>query len=54
MSQGPKNFGGNQQSSEQPETVRLRRQLTLEELVAGMTPDREHPLEDGPKGEEVI
>jgi antitoxin MazE len=34
---------------------RSRRRFTLEELVAGMTPDREHPLEDdGPAGAEVI
>ena len=32
-----------------------RRRFTLEELVAGMTPEREHPLEDdGPRGEEII
>jgi hypothetical protein len=29
--------------------------LTLEELVARMTPENEHPLEDdGPRGEEMI
>jgi antitoxin MazE len=29
-----------------------RRRFTLEELVAGMTPEREHPLEDdGPRGQ---
>src|SRR5262249_22386441 len=32
--------------------TRSRRRFTLEELVAGMTPDREHPLEDdGPVGD---
>lgn len=34
---------------------RSRRRFTLEELVAGMTPDKEHPLDDnGPEGEEII
>lgn len=34
---------------------RSRRRFTLEELVAGMTPDKEHPLEDdGPVGAELI
>jgi antitoxin MazE len=32
-----------------------RRRFTLDELIAGMTPDREHPLEDdGPVGEELV
>ena len=32
-----------------------RRRFTLEELLAGMTPEREHPLEDDePLGEELI
>lgn len=32
-----------------------RRRLTLEELLAGMTPDKEHQLEDdGPRGEELL
>jgi antitoxin MazE len=32
-----------------------RRRFTIEELVAGMTPDNEHPLEDdGPVGDELI
>jgi antitoxin MazE len=35
--------------------TRSRRRFTLEELVAEMTPDREHVLEDdGPQGEELI
>lgn len=34
---------------------RSRRRFTLEELLAGMTPEREHTLEDdGPRGEEII
>jgi antitoxin MazE len=34
---------------------RSRRRFTLEELVGGMTPDKEHPLDDdGPAGDEVI
>lgn len=34
---------------------RARRRFTLAELVAGMTPGHEHPLEDdGPIGEEII
>lgn len=34
---------------------RVRKRYTFPELLSGMTPDREHPLEDdGPKGEEVI
>jgi antitoxin MazE len=32
-----------------------RRRFTIEELVAGMTPENEHPLEDdGPIGDELI
>lgn len=32
-----------------------RRRFTIEELVAGMSPEREHPLEDdGPVGEELL
>jgi antitoxin MazE len=32
-----------------------RRRFTLEELLADMTPGREHPLEDdGPAGEELL
>ena len=35
--------------------TRSRRRFTLDELIAGMTPEREHPLEDdGPKGEEIL
>jgi antitoxin MazE len=35
--------------------TRSRRRFTLEELLAGMTAEREHPLEDdGPRGEEII
>ncbi len=35
--------------------TRSRRRFTLEELLAEMTPRKEHPLEDdGPQGEEVI
>ena len=34
---------------------RARRRFTLEELVAGMTLDREHRLDDnGPRGDEII
>ncbi len=34
---------------------RSRRRFTLEELLAGMIPEREHRLEnDDPKGEEII
>lgn len=34
---------------------RSRRRFTLDELLAGMTPDRAHRLEDdGPQGEELI
>jgi hypothetical protein len=29
--------------------------MTIEELLAGMTPDNQHPLEDdGPVGEELL
>jgi len=32
-----------------------RRRFTLEELLAGMTPDKQHPLEDdGPVGKELL
>ena len=32
-----------------------RRRFTLDELLAGMTPAREHPLEDDdPRGEELL
>ena len=35
--------------------TRSRRRFTLDELLAGMTTDREHPLEeDAPTGEEMI
>ena len=35
--------------------TRSRRRFTLDELLAGMTPEREHPLEDdGPSGAEMI
>ena len=35
--------------------TRSHRRFMLEELLAGMTPDREHPLEDdAPRGEEII
>jgi antitoxin MazE len=35
--------------------TRSRRRFTLDELLAEMTPDREHVLEDdGPHGEEII
>lgn len=35
--------------------TRSRRRFTLEELLARMTPEREHPLEDDePRGEEII
>jgi antitoxin MazE len=35
--------------------TRSRRRFTLEELLAGMTPEREHTIEDdGPQGEELI
>jgi antitoxin MazE len=32
-----------------------RRRFTLDELLAGMTPEREHPLEDdAPRGAELL
>jgi antitoxin MazE len=35
--------------------TRSRRRFTLEELLADMTPEREHGLhDDGPLGEEII
>jgi len=35
--------------------TRSRRRFTLDELLADMTPEREHQLEDdGPKGEEIV
>jgi antitoxin MazE len=35
--------------------TRSRRRFTLEELLAGMTPEKEHPLEDdGPVGRELL
>jgi antitoxin MazE len=35
--------------------TRSRRRFTLDELLAGMTPEREHALEeDPPQGEEII
>ena len=35
--------------------TRSRRRFTLDELLAEMTPEREHNLEDdGPQGEELI
>ena len=35
--------------------TRSRRRFTLDELLAGMTPDREHRFEnDAPAGEEII
>jgi antitoxin MazE len=35
--------------------TRSRRRFTLDELLAGMTPEREHTLEDdGPRGEELL
>ena len=35
--------------------TRSRRRFTLDELLAGMTPEREHALEDdGPRGEELL
>jgi antitoxin component of MazEF toxin-antitoxin module len=38
-----------------PKDTRSPRRFTLEELVADMTPENEHPLEDdGPVGEELI
>jgi hypothetical protein len=38
-----------------PKGTHSPRRFTLEELVAGMTPETEHPSEDdGPVGEELI
>ncbi len=38
-----------------PTGMRSPGRFTLEELVASMTPENEHPLEDdGPLGEELI
>lgn len=35
--------------------TRLRPRFTMEELLAGMTPEREHALEDdGPRGAELL
>jgi antitoxin MazE len=35
--------------------ARSKRHFTLDELLAGMTPEREHPLEDdAPRGEETL
>jgi antitoxin MazE len=35
--------------------TRSRRRFTLDELLAGMTPEREHTLEDdGPQGDEML
>jgi len=35
--------------------TRSRRRFTLDELLAGMTPDKEHPSsDDAPRGEEII
>jgi antitoxin MazE len=35
--------------------TRSRRRFSLDELLAGMTPEREHRLDDdGPLGEEII
>ena len=35
--------------------TRSRRHFTLDELLAGMSPDREHPIEDdGPRGAELL
>ena len=35
--------------------TRSRRRFTLDELLAGMTPEREHAREDdGPRGKEII
>jgi antitoxin MazE len=34
---------------------RSRRRFTLDELLTGMTPERQHALEDdGPRGEEIL
>ena len=35
--------------------TRSRRRFTLDELLVGMTPEREHTMEDdGPRGEEIL
>jgi antitoxin MazE len=35
--------------------TRSRRRFTLDKLLKGMTPEREHSLEDdGPRGEEIL
>ena len=35
--------------------TRSRRRFTLAELLAGMTPERQHPLQDdAPRGEEIL
>ncbi|HYC66134.1 MAG TPA: AbrB/MazE/SpoVT family DNA-binding domain-containing protein [Reyranellaceae bacterium] len=35
--------------------TRSRRRFTLDELLSGMAPEREHPLEDDrPAGEEIV
>jgi antitoxin MazE len=35
--------------------TRSRRRFTMDELLSGMTPEREHTLEDdGPHGEELL
>ena len=36
--------------------TKAKRRYTLEELVAGMTPDRAHPalIDDEPRGEELL
>jgi antitoxin MazE len=35
--------------------TKSNRRFTLEELVAGMTPDKEHPSwDDPPRGEEIL
>ncbi|MEI9885331.1 MAG: hypothetical protein WDN08_02335 [Rhizomicrobium sp.] len=34
---------------------KAQRRYTLEELIAGMTPDKEHPSwDDSPRGEELL
>ena len=35
--------------------TKAKRRYTLEELVAGMTPERQHPsLDDAPRGKEML
>jgi len=36
--------------------TKSKRRFTLEELVAGMTPERAHPalIDDAPRGEEIL